>query len=87
MFNFDRETMLMVAVVVSIAASVYLYREFQKQTQDISNLRTYSLNLSKQLTHTLPRDTVKQVKARVKPVPTPEPEPELVTEDDEETEE
>jgi hypothetical protein len=79
--------MLMVAVVVSIAASVYLYREFQKQTQDISNLRTYSLNLSKQLTHTLPRDTVKQVKARVKPVPTPEPEPELVTEDDEETEE
>ena len=52
----------MVAVIVSIAASVYLYREFQKQAQDISNIRTYSANMSKQVTHALSRDTAKQAK-------------------------
>ncbi len=49
MFSFDRETAMIVAVVVSLLASAYLYKELQKQKQDMSTIQSYTVSMSKQL--------------------------------------
>lgn len=49
MFSLNRETAMMIAVVVSLLASAYLYREFQKQKQDMSTIQSYAVSMSKQL--------------------------------------
>ena len=69
---FDRETMVMIALVVSLAATFYLYNEIQKQKQDMTNVKTY---VSKKLSHTPANDA--------KPVVTEE----VVEEEEEEEEE
>ena len=69
---FDRETMVMIALVVSLAATFYLYNEIQKQKQDMTNVKTY---VSKKLSHAPANDA--------KPVVTEE----VVEEEEEEEEE
>lgn len=61
----------MVALVVSIAASFYMFNELKKQKQEISTVKNYAVAVSKKI----PRVEAK------KPAKRPEPEPE---EDDEE---
>lgn len=38
---FDRETMMMIAMVITLAGTVYMFREFQKQKQEITNVKYY----------------------------------------------
>ena len=38
---FDRETMMLIAVIVTLAGTAYMLREFQKQKQEITNVKYY----------------------------------------------
>ena len=38
---FDRETMMLIAVIVTLAGTAYMFREFQKQKQEITNVKYY----------------------------------------------
>lgn len=49
MISLDRETAMMVAIVVSLLASAYLYKEFQKQKTDMSTLKNYTANVPMQM--------------------------------------
>ena len=58
--NFDRETATLVAVLVALAASLYMYNELQKTKSDLQVLTTDGQKLGSQfvnLTHALARDT------------------------------
>lgn len=39
MFAFDRETATLVAAVLCVAATIYIYNEFKKNRQDMEFLR------------------------------------------------
>ena len=39
MFTFDRETMTMIAVVLSILATVYMYKELNKTKEDMNGIK------------------------------------------------
>ena len=39
MFTFDRETMTMIAVVLSILATVYMYKELNKTKEDMNRIK------------------------------------------------
>jgi hypothetical protein len=41
MLSFDRETMTIVAIVVCIAATVYMYKEFSKTKHDIEGIKNF----------------------------------------------
>jgi hypothetical protein len=41
MLNFDRETLTLAAIIVCIAASVYLYKEFTKSKNDIEHIKNF----------------------------------------------
>ena len=45
MFSFDRETMTMVAVIVSLAAIYYIYQDSQKMKKDITECKDVSFGL------------------------------------------
>ena len=38
---FDRETMMLIAVIVTLVGTAYMFREFQKQKQEITNVKYY----------------------------------------------
>lgn len=38
---FDRDTMMIVAMIATLAATIYMFREFQKQKQEITNVKYY----------------------------------------------
>ena len=66
MFAPDRETMMMVALVVSIAASFYMFNELKKQKQEISTVKNYAVAVSKKI----PRvETRKPAAKRSEPEP------------------
>jgi hypothetical protein len=41
MLSFDRETLTIVAIVVCIAATVYMYKEFTNAKSDIEGIKTF----------------------------------------------
>ena len=41
MISFDRETLTIVAVIVCIAATVYMYKEFTKSKSDIESIKNF----------------------------------------------
>ena len=49
MFSFDRETMMLVAVIVSLAASFYMFSEMKKQKQEIATVKNYAVAVSKKI--------------------------------------
>lgn len=65
MFSLDRETAMMVAVVVSLLASAYLYKELQKQKQDMSTIQSYTVSMSKQLSQAPANDAPPPKKKQV----------------------
>lgn len=63
MLNVNKETMMMVAVVVALLATFYMYKELQKTKQDVQGLATNGQKLDSQfseLTHTLANDANEQ---------------------------
>jgi hypothetical protein len=58
---FDRETVVMIAVAITLVATCYLFNELQKQKLDMNNVKTY---MTRKVSHTPANDT--------KPVPTNE---------------
>lgn len=63
MLNVNKETMMMVAVVVALLATFYMYKELQKTKQDVQGLATNSQKLDSQfseLTHALANDANEQ---------------------------
>ena len=38
---FDRDTMMIVAMIITLAGTIYMFREFQKQKQEITNVKYY----------------------------------------------
>lgn len=70
---FNRDTMMIVAVIVSLAATIYLFREFQKQKQDVTNVKYY---VSRKLSQTPANDarvTAPEPTESVEPVESAEP--------------
>jgi uncharacterized protein YoxC len=62
--SFDNNTiMLMIAVALVIAATVYMYRELQKTKQDLNSVKTMSTAISSRLAsfgaQTAPREEAK----------------------------
>ena len=70
---FDRETMMMIAIVITLVGTVYMFREFQKQKQEITNVKYY---VSRKLSHTPTSEHTAKVSD-------PEQEPEGSAESDE----
>lgn len=63
MLNVNKETMMMVAVVVALLATFYMYKELQKTKQDVQGLATNSQKLDSQfseLTRALANDANEQ---------------------------
>lgn len=63
MLNVNKETMMMVAVVVALLATFYMYKELQKTKQDVQGLATNGQKLDSQfseLTHALANDANEQ---------------------------
>jgi hypothetical protein len=58
---FDRETVVMIAVAITLVATCYLFNELQKQKLDMNNVKTY---MTRKVSHAPANDT--------KPVPTNE---------------
>jgi len=50
MFAFDRETMLIASVVLCLAVMVYMYNDMKKTKEDVNAVKTFSVNLMKNLT-------------------------------------
>ena len=48
MFALDRETAILVGVVVCIAASVYMYRELKNSKEDITKIKTFLDNVQQE---------------------------------------
>lgn len=67
MFSLDRETAMMVAIVVSLLASAYLYKELQKQKQDMSTIQSYTVSMSKQMSQAPANDAPPPKKKLEKP--------------------
>jgi hypothetical protein len=64
MIAMDRETLMMVATIVAIAGVIFLFKEMNKQKQDVDNLKNFSAQLIQKLNT---------------PVPTPRPSPQVDT--------
>jgi hypothetical protein len=50
----DRETLMMVATIVTIAGVIFLFREMNKQKQDVDNLKNFSAQLIQKLSTPMP---------------------------------
>jgi hypothetical protein len=62
MFDFaNRETMILLAVILTVAATYYLYTEMKRQKEDINNIRTY---VSHKLARSPANDARKQPKKK-----------------------
>jgi hypothetical protein len=53
MFNMDRQTLTLVAIAVCVGASLYLYRENQKQQVNFNNLVTVVSRMNQAPAHDL----------------------------------
>lgn len=51
MFSFDRETMMIVAVVLCVAGTFYIYRELHKTRTDINQMKNFSSHVMNQLSN------------------------------------
>jgi cbb3-type cytochrome oxidase subunit 3 len=69
MIQMDRETLMMVATIVAIAGVIFLFREMNKQKQDVDNLKNFSAQLIQKLST---------------PMPIPSPAPQVDTAEEEE---
>lgn len=66
MFDFaSRETMILIAVLVSLAASYYLYTEIKRQKEDMNTIKNY-------VSHKLARSPTNEVKKQPKKEPVEE---------------
>ena len=59
MISFDRETLTIVAVIVCIAATVYMYKEFTKAKSDIEGIKSFCNKIVQ--AHTPPQPTQQRV--------------------------
>jgi len=50
MLSFDRETMLIAGVIVCIAVVAYMFNDMRKTKEDVHAVKTFSVNLMKNLT-------------------------------------
>ena len=60
MTSMNKETMTMVAVIVALIATIYMYKELQKTKQEVQILSKSGQNLGTQfskLTHALAKDS------------------------------
>ena len=56
MLSFDRETLTIVAIIVCIAATVYMYKEFTKAKSDIENIKGFCNKIVQ--AHTPPQPSI-----------------------------
>jgi|ETNvirnome_6_100_1030635.scaffolds.fasta_scaffold49885_2 hypothetical protein len=49
MVDFNKETMMIAAVIVALIATVYMYKELQKTKQDVEAVRTASTGFTNQI--------------------------------------
>jgi len=49
MVDFNKETMMLAAVIVALIATVYMYKELQKTKQDVEAVRTASTGFTNQI--------------------------------------
>ena len=76
MFNFvSRDTMILIAVLVSLVASYYLYSEIKRQQGDMETIKNY-------VSHKLARSPTNEVKKQPKKQPVEEVEEVEEEEDD-----
>mgnify|MGYP001550652028 CR=1 FL=1 len=77
MFDFaNRETLILIAVLVTLAATYYLYTEIKRQKEDIHSVKAY-------VSHKLARTPAHEAKKQPKPKPDDEEEVEELEEEEE----
>lgn len=50
MLSFDRETMMIVGLIVCLGVVAYMYNDMRRTKEDVNAVKTFSLNLMKNLT-------------------------------------
>lgn len=50
MFAFDRETMLIAGVIICLGVVAYMFNDMKKTKEDVFAVKTFSMNLMKNLT-------------------------------------
>jgi len=82
MFSFDRETAILAAVVVCVAASLYMYNELRQSKDDITKIKTFLDQVQAEAREAqMPQMVYAPVTEEMsEPEPEPEPEPVAVQE-------
>jgi hypothetical protein len=82
MFSFDRETAILAAVVVCVAASLYMYNELRQSKDDITKIKTFLDRVQEEVHEVqVPQMVYAPVtEEMLEPEPEPEPEPVVVQE-------
>ena len=78
MFSFDRETAILAAVVVCVAASLYMYNELRQSKDDITKIKTFLDRVQEEAQEVQMPQMVYAPVTEEMPEPEPEPEPEPV---------
>jgi uncharacterized membrane protein YgaE (UPF0421/DUF939 family) len=50
MLSFDRETMMIVGLIVCLGVVAYMFNDMRRTKEDVNAVKTFSLNLMKNLT-------------------------------------
>ena len=78
MFALDRETAILAAVVVCVAASLYMYNELRQSKDDITKIKTFLDRVQEEAQEVQMHQMVYAPVTEEMPEPEPEPEPEPV---------
>jgi len=81
MFSLDRETVILAAVIVCAAASLYMYNELRQSKDDITKIKTFLDRVQEESQQAQASQMVYAsvpVEFEEEPEPEPEPEPEVV---------
>ena len=76
MFSFDRETAILAAVVVCVAASLYMYNELRQSKDDITKIKTFLDRVQEEAHEVQMPQMVYAPVSEEMPEPEPESEPE-----------
>lgn len=76
MFSFDRETAILAAVVVCVAASLYMYNELRQSKDDITKIKNFLDRVQEEAREAQMPQMVYAPVPEEMPAPEPEPEPE-----------
>jgi len=69
MMSFDRETMMIVGIIVCLGVVAYMFNDMRRTKEDVHAVKTFSLNLMKNLTIEHVEPETSQPKKEIAPSP------------------